>query len=814
MPMYAKILLLAVISALSSRVLPCQGRRVVALGAGGFQVSLDGRGRVTSLRDGRTGADYLPPGMEPALLSLRVAGKDLAPVQAEWQAKKDALFLDWGKGFRGEVSVKVEPTHVRFELVSLERADKVDLVLWGPYPTTIGETVGETVGVVRNGRYAIGIQSLELKTLGGYPTFEDDHEPSFSIFRTSNYVDVSKKVKILYRGQTARPAPFGSVLQAYCRNRNKTRVIPVWGHPRFVVPPLDDGGVLGSKIALFGCPAGKALETLGKIEVAEGLPHPVLDGKWGKVAPGATDSYLIISFGEKTLDKALEITRKAGLRYLYQGGPFRTWGHFELNPRLFPHGWEGLEKCVERAAKLGIRLGVHTLSNFITTNDGYVTPVPDPRLAEIGSTRLSRQAGAGDKVLYIEDTGFFVPAGPNALHTVRIEKELVRYGKVSKGRPWRLLDCRRGAFGTKAAAHDKGARVDRLLDHGYKVFLTDKDLSLEVADRIADLFNATGLRQISFDGLEGNWSTGLGQYGRQRFVKRWWDRLKPSLRGKVITDASNPGHFFWHIFTRMNWGEPWYAGFRESQTRYRLMNQDYFHRNFIPPMLGWFRMSPATSLEDIEWLLARAAGYGAGFCLVTSFGTIERNGRSEAILGAIRAWERGRRAGIFPEFLKKSLRDIHREFHLEAPEKGPWMLYPVHGKLRNRHPWKKSPYETVHLFENPFSPRALAVTLKIAGGKGSLRAGDIRVRVGEGKALALPFELQRNQLLRAAPAGRILLYDKAWNLIRSVQCRPLQLREGKNEIRLSCSFRGKGRGDLDAEFRVTGDPIDLPNPGN
>ena len=812
--MFIKISLLAVVSALSSPGLFCQERTAAALGAGGFQVSLDGRGRVTSLKDGRTGTDYLPPGMKPALLSLRVGGEDLAPLRAVWSAERKTLVLDWGKGIRGEVSVKVEPTHIRFELVSLDGADKVELVLWGPYPTTIGETVGETVGMVRNGRYAIGIQSLELKTLGGFPTFEDDHEPSFNIFRTSDYVDVPGKVKVLYRGQTARPAPFGSVLQAYCRNRNKARVIPVWGHPRFVVPPLDDGGVVGTKIALFGCPAGKALERLGRIEVAEGLPHPMLDGKWGKVAPGATDSYLIMNFGEETLEQALEITKKAGLRYLYQGGPFRTWGHFELNPRLFPHGWVGLKKCVERAAKQGIRLGVHTLSNFITTNDAYVTPVPDPRLAKIGSTRLSRPAGPGDKVLYVEDTGFFVPPGPNALHTVRIEKELVRYGKVSKGQPWRLLDCRRGAFGTGAAAHGKGARVDRLMDHGYKVFLTDKDLSLEAADRIADLFNTTGLRQISFDGLEGNWSTGLGQYGRQRFVKRWWDRLKPSLQGKVITDASNPGHFFWHIFTRMNWGEPWYAGFRESQTRYRLMNQDYFRRNFIPPMLGWFRMSPATSLEDIEWLLARAAGYGAGFCLVTSLKTIERNGRSEAILGAIRAWERGRRAGIYPERLKKDLRDIHREFHLEASGKGPWRLYPLHVKLRNLHPRKKSPYESVHLFENPFSPRPLAVTLKIAGGKGSLRAGDIRLRVGRGKAMVLPFELQRNQFLRLAERGGVLLYDKAWNLIRSVQTGPLRLKDGRNEVRLSCAFKGRGRGFLKAEFRVTGDPIDLSNPGN
>ena len=107
-------------------------------------------------------------------------------------------------------------------------------------------------------------------------------------------------------------------------------------------------------------------------------------------------------------------------------------------------------------------------------------------------------------------------------------------------------------------------------NHGYKTFLTNSELSDEVARQLADLFNQTGLKQISFDGLEGNWSTGMGQYGRQLFVKMWYDQLKPELQGKVINDASNPGHFSWHIYTRMNWGEPWYAGFRESQNKYRL----------------------------------------------------------------------------------------------------------------------------------------------------------------------------------------------------------------------------------------------------
>ena len=112
------------------------------------------------------------------------------------------------------------------------------------------------------------------------------------------------------------------------------------------------------------------------------------------MAPGATASYLIVDFGESTIDRAIEMTQRAGLKYLYQSSPFETWGHFKLKPGLFPHGWDGFRDCVEKARKAGIGVGFHTLSNFITPNDPYVTPIPDPRLARIGTSELTADIDA------------------------------------------------------------------------------------------------------------------------------------------------------------------------------------------------------------------------------------------------------------------------------------------------------------------------------------------------------------------------------------------------------------------------------------
>jgi hypothetical protein len=158
----------------------------------------------------------------------------------------------------------------------------------------------------------------------------------------------------------------------------------------------------------------------------------------------------------------------------------------------------------------------------------------------------------------------------------------------------------------------------------------------------------------------------------------------------VINDASNPGHFNWHIYTRMNWGEPWGAGFRKGQTLYRFKNQLYFERNLMPHMLGWFALSQETTLADAEWLLARAAGFDAGFALATSLAStaqlsadpssaeaLHKYGSTPAILEAVREWETARMSGAFPESLEAQLRDNTKEFHLDPAGPGEWDLHPV-----------------------------------------------------------------------------------------------------------------------------------------
>ena len=399
------------------------------------------------------------------------------------------------------------------------------------------------------------------------------------------------------------------------------------------------------------------------------------------------------------------------------------------------------------------------------------------------------------------------------MNTVLIGEELIRYGAVSAEAPWRLLDCQRGAWGTHAAAHASGAAVAKLMDHAYKVFLTDADLTVEVARNIAKLCNHTGTLQISLDGLEGNWSTGMGQYGRTLFTKSWYDALAPELRGQ-INDASNPGHFNWHIYTRMNWGEPWYAGFRESQTLYRFKNQVQFERNLMPRMLGWFALRPDTSLEDAEWLLARAAGFDAGFALAASLASTaqleadpnsaeaaKQFGATPAILASIRQWETARMAGAFPPEIKAGCADNTREFHLEPVSAGGWNLHGAHTERFTHDAAHVEP--TKGTFQNPYAAQRLQWVVRCVGQR---PVKGVTVEINGKPALSLDEHAGarwRCPQIRWR-IKKVSVCDSTWKELARVPVATEALQIGGGAQRIVISCRSQSGSSLKIELRTLG----------
>lgn len=780
----------------------CGSKGDIHLKAGALDLTINNEGSITALVDESSGVNYHFNDTISPLMSVMVDNQMLLPMEASL-GSPEKITLKFNEQITAEIKIEEKGSHLSLELVEVTGNNAIDLVVWGPFPTTINAVIGETVGVVRNENFALGIQSLNPKTLGGYPWNENDEMPQIDIFESGDYSDLSREGKryVLYRVEAAKPTDFGSTLQAYARNRSEDRVIKNWGKEKYVAPAYDDGGVIGSKIALFGSTEKSALATLGKIEVAEGLPHPTIDGQWGKEAISASAAYMIMGFSESTVDQAIAYTKKAGLKYLYHDGPFKTWGHFELN-ESFPNGRAGIKAAVDKAAANGLAVGVHTLSNFITTNDPWVTPVPDDRLAKVGSSQLTLNIDMDQKEIEVASPDFFQQFNNNSLKTIQIGSELIRYGGVSTQAPWKLLDCQRGMYGTKITAHKKGEVVSLLADHGYKVFLTTAELGKEMAENIADLYNETGLRQISFDGVEGNRSTGMGNYGEILFTSSWYNHLSDDIKSHLIIDASRTSHYFWHMYSRMNWGEPWYAGFRESQTEYRLKNQKYFQRNYMPGMLGWFSMRATTSIEDIEWMLARSAAFNAGYAFVAHLEPLNKNGFTDEILAAIGEWEKARMADVFSKEQRLRMEDINNEFHLEPIDENSWNLHQVHS-FKFRHEKKtRQPGEPLYStfeYENTTGDNSLEFILTAV----NTDLSQITIELDNYKKVVLPVSLKNGQSLKYDAEGGAILYNENWQRINSVALDKslFEINEGGHSINFDASFLNSAK-DPVAKFEV------------
>lgn len=737
----------------------------------GVSIALEANGSLSSLARRTDGREYLATNQPAPLLSVRIGGTLHAPDQATWEASARKLTLRYAKaGASAVLRVDTKPTHLALELVEVQPAGAADLVLWGPFPTRIRQTVGEVVGVVRDAEFALGLQALNIKTLGGYP---EDNEGGAD------------------RPYAARQTEWGSVLQAFSLDRSKPRLLDVWNKraPRMPVPAIPGETVIGSKIALFGCPAAKALATIGEIEMAEGLPHPLIDGVWAKVSPERGRSYLIANYSESNIDEMLAYVKRANLMTLYHEDAFASWGHYEPSPKFFPNGVAGVKACVAKAKALGIRLGAHTLSNFIQTQDPYITPVPDPRLAQTGASELTAAVDATTTTLPIASPEYFTNQLGNELHTVRIEQELVRYRSVSTAPPWQLLDCDRGAYGTKATTHVAGASTGKLMDHAYKVFFPNLEMQREIARNLAKKFNETGWSQLDFDGHEGCLAPGEGTYGKDLFALDFYTHLDHT----VINGTSPPlSHSYWHINSYCNWGEPWYGGFRDSMQEYRINNQAFCERNYIPKMLGWYLLRPTTCLSDMEWMLARAAGFDSGFALATSTDALRKNPETGKILDAIREWETARRAGAFPSAWQAELKNPKREFHLERAGEGGWDLYPFHDSPEFTHEQiirqPGEPTFTQWEVANPNTRQEFQFKLRVLGNAGSIV--NPTFEIDKSATLQIPVEVKAGQSLLVEQDARI--YDAKGSQVKFVALKgklPL-VQAGTNHVQFDCEFQG------------------------
>lgn len=737
------------------------GAQNVNLKTRSTQIGIDNTGHFSSIRV--EGKDILHAGKYP-LVTVCADNKLITPTKMT--ASGNQLKLTMSDG--GTITLKQKESDVCITLEATNVPDKYEVLLFGPLAVNIHEVVGDVVGVAQGDGLAFGIQALNIKTNAGIPD-----EYGKLVTETYGYSGKSAELSVAsipaYK-LAAADISDGTVFHFSARRRNKQEYRQVQQIEKSLVLPVEgeDGPIKGAKIAFFGSKNTDALARIGEIEVEQGLPHPLFDGEWGKTSRAAMKSYLISDFSEDNFDMILDKAKIAGFEYVYHSGPFLDWGHFNWDPKFTKDGDEGVKQMVDKAKAQGIAVGVHTLSNFTTTNDAYVTPVPSEHLLKQGVLTLTSDLDKEQTAIKIKKSDLF--SMPMSLNAMQIDKELITYGSMEdQGDTYLLKDCKRGAYGTTASAHAQKTPLYKLWDYPYKTLFPDLVLQDKFADRLAEIMNKTGLRQISFDGLEGCSYTGQDEYANSRFVTRFYSQLNHN----VLNDASRLSHNLWHIHTRMNWGEPWGEAMRTGQVENRIKNQHFFQRNLFPRMLGWFlirladRNFECSTLEDLEWALSESAGFDSGYAMTINSNTLRRHGQIDKLLEAIKNWDKLREAQAFSDEQKARLKDPQTEWHLEKTDEQTYNLYPLSiskhfrcnmAEMQPGQPggadWSwSSPYESVY-----------AIRLKVDG-DGTIKDPSFTTPKG---VIKFPCEISDRQYLLYTFDGKAVVTDKNYNVISEV----------------------------------------------
>jgi hypothetical protein len=752
--------------------------------SGELKMSINKQGSLIELSNSAIGKNYLSTDTLSGLITLVSNTMRYQPSSMTYDKNQKKISLGYKEaGVTIDVRVEDKNTHLVLEIIRAVPAIKIDAIIWGPFPNTIGKTIGEIIGVVRDGEISLGIQVLNIKTMGGdYPSLEG-----------STWA----------RGIAAVPSKWGSKLQAYSINRDRDRFVDAWGglYKNMPVKALKGETVVGSKIAVFSCREAQTFDRLEQIEIAENLPRPKVNGVWFKKSNLYGKSYMISSYGEKDIDEMIGYTKRAGLVSLYHEGPFKSWGNFVLNPEQFPNGKNGLKNCVDKAHAAGLFLGMHTLTNFINTNDPYVSPVPDNRLSFTGTSTLNRNIDADQNTIEVISPEYFNDEKGNNLHTVKIGSELIRYKSVSSTAPYLLLDCQRGAFGTTRSAHQAGDQVGKLFDHSYNVFFPNLDMQREIATNIANMMNETGVDHLDLDGHEGALASGQGDYALELFAKDIYDQVKHDF----IIGTSLSKTFYWHIGSYYNWGEPWYGGFKESMQQYRIDNQGLFDRNYIPHMLGWYLLAENTTLSEMEWMLSRAAGYNAGFAMVARPAALRKNSQTNQLLDAIREWELARNGNAFTKAQQEQLKNPKNEFHLEKRSEGKWTLHQyAMSPVFIREKFERQPGEPTHTnwdLQYQWKEQPLQFRMQITGEKGSVK--NIKMQIDNYMELLFPVELAAGESLVSDGTETIRYYDKNGKPKGSfkLQNKLPTVSAGAHKILIDSDFSGEETPKIEVQFK-------------
>ncbi|NLX97343.1 MAG: hypothetical protein GXY83_14330 [Rhodopirellula sp.] len=531
-----------------------------------------------------------------------------------------AQFLD--PEVRATLRVETRKQHVRFEVVEVQPADVEELTL--RFPVRRLETVAGALNATYDDRFGMCL----------FGVTENTHQQTIS-----HGADVVG-------------------LAAHCTRKH---------------------GIAGARFALVAAPRAEFEAAIMETERENGLPCPMLDGKWARISEPARKSYLfMVDAREDNVDRIIDYAKLGnfGTIIFLKSNWLTTHGHYQINTDSFPDGIASLKRAVAKIHAAGMGAGVHVFGPSISPNDPYITPKPDDRLAFIPCPPLAEAVDEKATVLVLTGQPDLPPKTPRNQafpgYHIRVGDEIIRYRDLELEPAPRFVGCQRRALGTAAARHEKGAEVKGLITM-WSYFLVDPDSTLadEVTTNFAAVFNECDFDMVYFDASDGISSA---NFDRWYYLNKMHLGYYRKFKKDVLYQTSNGtgSNLAWHIVPRSASADG--HGDLKKYLDERLPIMQSMAANFTRADVGWYYMFADVRPDQIEYVCAKTIGLDGSISIETSLGTMQQHPRARQMIEMVGRYEECRLARFFPDRIRELLSEPGKDFKLFRDGDG-WKLY-------------------------------------------------------------------------------------------------------------------------------------------
>ena len=203
-------------------------------------------------------------------------------------------------------------------------------------------------------------------------------------------------------------------------------------------------------------------------------------------------------------------------------------------------------------------------------------------------------------------------------------------------------------------------------------------------------------------------------------------------------------------------------------------------------------------------MLARSAGYDAGYALTGSIRDFKRNEEFTRIAEAVRIWEEARLKRIFNEEQIEVLKNVQNDFSLRK----------VDGTTFELQYFEKLKFELINESVQPGQPNDASVALNcresqdlylVIGAVGeSGTINKVNVEVNALEAYSVLTELKPNYAITYRGDNKVLIYDEKGRLkkIEELTVDGIKLSDGANNLRVSAEFSDGAELKLEGYVRV------------